>query len=104
MRNTKLFESKKIRSHWDAEVETWYFAIVDVIEALTGTERLRKYRNDLETKLKKEGSELSENIGQLKMQSADGKSYTTDVADIQQLLRLIPSIPSPKWQSPLSFI
>ena len=96
MSNIKLFESKTIRSHWDADAETWYFAIVDVIEALTGTERPRKYWNDLKTKLKKEGSELSENIGQLKMQSADGKSYTTDIADTQQLLRLIQSIPSPK--------
>ncbi len=96
MSNIKLFESKTIRSHWDATAEIWYFAIVDVIEVLTGTERPRKYWNDLKTKLKKEGSELSEKIGQLKMQSTDGKSYTTDVADTQQLLRLIQSIPSPK--------
>ncbi len=96
MSNIKLFESKKIRSHWDAEKETWYFSIVDVIEGLTGTERPRKYWSDLKAKLKKEGSELSEKIGQLKMESEDGKMYKTDVADTEQLLRLIQSIPSPK--------
>ncbi len=95
MSNIKLFESKKIRSHWDAEAEKWYFAIVDVIEALTGTDRPRKYWNDLKSKLKKEGSELSAKIGQLKIQSTDGKFYKTDVADTEQLLRLIQSIPSP---------
>lgn len=63
MSNIKLFESKKIRSQWDAEKETWYFSIVDVIEGLTGTERPRKYWSDLKAKLKKEGSELSEKIG-----------------------------------------
>ncbi len=96
MPNIKLFESKKIRSHWDAEKEAWYFSIVDVIEGLTGTERPRKYWSDLKAKLKKEGSELSEKIGQLKMESEDGKMYKTDVADTEQLLRLIQSIPSPK--------
>jgi BRO family, N-terminal domain len=96
MGNVKLFESKKIRSQWDAEKETWYFSIVDVIEGLTGTERPRKYWSDLKARLKKEGSELSAKIGQLKMQSEDGKFYMTDVADTEQLLRLIQSIPSPK--------
>ncbi len=96
MPNIKLFEDKKIRSHWDAEKETWYFSIVDVIEGLTRTERPRKYWSDLKAKLKKEGSELSEKIGQLKMESEDGKMYKTDVADTEQLLRLIQSIPSPK--------
>ena len=66
----------------------WYFAIVDVIEVLTGTDRPRKYWNDLKTKLRKEGSELSEKIGQLKMQSSDGKFYKTDVADTEQILLL----------------
>jgi hypothetical protein len=96
MSNIKLFESKKIRSQWDAELEKWYFSIVDVIEVLTGTDRPRKYWSDLKVKLKKEGSELSEKIGQLKMQSEDGKFYTTDIADTEQLFRLIQSIPSPK--------
>lgn len=67
-----------------------------MIEILTGTDRPRKYWGDLKTKLKKEGSELSEKIGQLKMQSTDGKYYKTDVADTEQLFRLIQSIPSPK--------
>ena len=92
----KLFEEKEVRSIWDAEQEKWYISIVDVIEILTETDRPRKYWSDLKTKLKKEGSELSEKIGQLKMQSADGKFYNTDVADTEQLFRLIQSIPSPK--------
>ena len=77
----KLFESKQIRSLWDAEEEKWYFSIIDVIEVLTETERPRKYWSDLKPKLTKEGSELSEKIGQLKMQSADGKFYKIDIAD-----------------------
>ena len=92
----KLFEQQKVRTHWDEEQQKWFFPIIDVIEILTGTDRGRKYWNDLKTKLKKEGSELSEKIGQLKMQSVDGKFYKTDVADTEQLLRLIQSIPSPK--------
>ena len=92
----KLFEQQKVRTHWDEKEEKWYFSISDVIAILTGTDRGRKYWNDLKTKLKKEGSELSEKIGQLKMQAADGKSRVTDVADTEQLLRLIQSIPSPK--------
>lgn len=92
----KLFEDKQVRSLWDEDQEKWYISIVDVIEILTGTDRPRKYWSDLKTKLKKEGSELSEKIGQLKMESADGKFYKTDVADTEQLFRLIQSIPSPK--------
>ncbi len=92
----KLFEDKKIRTHWDESKEKWYFSIVDVIAALTGTERPRKYWNDLKIKLHQEGSELSEKIGQLKMQSSDGKFYNTDVADTEQILRLIQSVPSKK--------
>ena len=88
MSNIKLFESKKIRSQWDAEKEKWYFSIVDVIEGLTGTDRPRKYWSDLKARLKKEGSELSEKIGQLKMEAEDGKMRETDVADTEQLLRL----------------
>lgn len=92
----KIFEQKQVRTHWDEEKELWYISIIDVIEVLTGTDRPRKYWNDLKTKLKKEGSELSEKIGQLKMQSSDGKFYKTDVADTEQIFRLIQSIPSPK--------
>jgi hypothetical protein len=94
--NIKLFENRKIRSRWDAERENWYISIVDAIEVLTESERPRKYWDDLKRKLRAEGSELSEKIGQLKMQSADGKFYKTDVADVEQLFRLIQSIPSPK--------
>ena len=68
----KLFEHKKVRTHWDEKEEKWYFSIIDVIEILTGSERGRKYWNDLKTKLKKEGSELSAKIGQLKMAAEDG--------------------------------
>ncbi len=96
MSDIKLFESKQIRSQWDAEAEKWYFSVIDVIEVLTESPRSRKYWNALKTKLKAEGSELSQNLGQLKMQSEDGKFYTTDVADTEQLFRLIQSIPSPK--------
>jgi hypothetical protein len=92
----QIFEDKKVRTLWDAEQEKWYISIVDVIEVLTGTDRPRKYWNDLKLKLKKEGSELSEKIGQLKMLASDGKRYNTDVADTEQLFRLIQSIPSPK--------
>lgn len=92
----KLFEEKQVRSIWDDEQEKWYISIVDVIEILTGTPRPRKYWNALKTKLKAEGSELSHKLGQLKMKSADGKMYLTDVADTEQLFRLIQSIPSPK--------
>ncbi len=92
----KIFEQKQIRTSWNEVEEKWYFSIIDVIEVLTGTDRPRKYWNDLKTKLNKEGSELSEKIGQLKMKSADGKNYKTDVADNEQLFRLIQSVPSPK--------
>ena len=92
----KLFESKKIRSVWDDDKEKWYFSIVDVVEVLSGTDRPRKYWSDLKAKLKKEGSELSEKIGQLKIEAEDGKMRPTDVADTEQLFRLIQSIPSLK--------
>lgn len=68
----KLFESKKVRTHWDEEKELWCFSVIDVIEALTGTDRPRKYWSDLKVKLVKEGSQLSDNIGQLKMAAEDG--------------------------------
>ena len=91
-----LFNQKKVRRHWNDENELWYFSIVDIIEILTDTARPRKYWNDLKKKLAEEGSELSEKIGQLKMLSSDGKQYLTDVADTENILRLIQSIPSPK--------
>ena len=96
MGDIKLFESKKVRTQWDEKTEQWYFSVIDVIEALTGTDRPRKYWSDLKTKLAKEGSQLSDNIGQLKMAAEDGKMRLTDVADTEQVLRLIQSIPSPK--------
>lgn len=92
----QLFEEKNVRTIWDSEQEKWFISIIDVIEVLTETDRSRKYWSDLKSKLKKEGSELSENIGHLKMQAPDGKMRLTDVADTEQLFRLIQSIPSPK--------
>jgi len=92
----QVFDEKQVRTAWDADQEKWYFSIIDVIAALTGTDRPRKYWNDLKTKLLKEGSELSDKIGQLKMPAEDGKMRMTDVADTEQLFRLIQSIPSPK--------
>ena len=71
----QLFNDRRIRTIWDDKEEKWYFSVVDVIEALTETDRPRKYWSDLKAKLKKEGSELSEKIGQLKLQSSDGKYY-----------------------------
>ncbi len=92
----KIFEDKKVRTLWNEEKEKWYLSIIDVIEILTGTDRPRKYWSDLKRKLKMEGSELSEKIGQLKMEAPDGKMRLTDVADTEQFFRLIQSIPSPK--------
>ena len=93
----QLFEDQKIRTAWDAEKEEWYFSIIDVISVLTGTANSRRYWSDLKRKLKAEGAnELYEKIVQLKMLSSDGKRYKTDVANTEQLLRIIQSIPSPK--------
>jgi len=92
----KLFEQAKIRTVWDEDREKWFFSVVDVVEVLTDSPRPRKYWNALKTKLEAEGSELSQNVGQLKLQAADGKRYLTDVADTEQILRLIQSIPSKK--------
>ena len=90
----KLFEGKHIRYVWDDKREQYFFSVVDVIEVLTESPRPRKYWNALKTKLAAEGSELSQNIGQLKLPSSDGKNYLTDVATTEQLLRLIQSVPS----------
>ena len=92
----KIFQDKKVRTLWDAEQEKWYFSIVDVVAVLTESPNPRKYWSVLKTRLKAEGSQLATNCSQLKMKSADGKFYLTDVADTEQLFRLIQSIPSPK--------
>ena len=95
----QLFEDKRIRTAWDEEKGAWYFSIVDVVAVLTDQPDQRhaaKYWSVIKTRLKKEGSELTTNCSQLKMRSADGKRYNTDVADTEQLLRIIQSIPSPK--------
>jgi len=92
----QLFEDKQVRTVWDGNEEKWFFSIIDVIEILTDSPRPRKYWNALKTKLKAEGSELSHKMGRLKMKAADGKMRMTDVADTEQLFRLIQSIPSPK--------
>jgi hypothetical protein len=92
----KLFQDQRVRVLWDKEKEKWFFSIVDIIGILTESPNPRKYWSVLKTRLKKEGSELTTNCRQLKMQSSDGKFYKTDVADTEQLLRLIQSIPSPK--------
>lgn len=96
MSTIKLFETKQVRSQWDADKETWLFSVVDVIAVLTDSPKPRTYWSVLKNRLKKEGSELATNCSQLKMKSSDGKNYMTDVAETEQLLRLIQSIPSPK--------
>lgn len=92
----KLFQDQRVRVHWDDEQEKWYFSIVDIIGVLTESVNPNNYWKVLKSRLKKEGSELVTNCNQLKMKSVDGKFYKTDVADTEQLLRLIQSIPSPK--------
>ncbi len=91
-----IFEQKEIRRLWNDEKELWYFSIVDIIESIVKTDRPRKYWNDLKIKLKSEGNQLFEKIGQLKMIANDGKERDTDIADTETVLRLIQSIPSPK--------
>ena len=93
----QLFEDKRIRTAWDEEKEEWYFSIVDVCEVLSGTENPRRYWSDLKRKLKTEGAvEVYEKIVQLKLTASDGKRRLTDVANTEQLLRIIQSIPSPR--------
>lgn len=92
----KLFEQKQIRSIWSDEEEKWFFSIVDVVQVLTESTIPKRYWTDLKKKLKLEGSQLYDNLVQLKLQSADGKFYNTDVADTEQLFRLIQSVPSKK--------
>jgi len=94
----KMFENKNIRVQWNAEEEKWYLSVVDIIGALTDNEyqRARKYWSVLKVRLKKEGSQLATNCSQLKMKSTDGKYYLTDVMHVEQILRLIQSVPSKK--------
>lgn len=92
----KIFENKKVRSVWDSEQEKWFISVIDVIEILTESANPRRYWSDLKIKLEKEGSQLYEKIVQLKLAAPDGKMRLTDVADVEQLFRLIQSIPSPK--------
>lgn len=90
------FDSSNMRMVWHKQHEKFYVSIIDMIAALTGSDRPRKYWNDLKSKLTAEGSELSEKIGQFKIRASDGKMRNTDMADMDQALRLIQSIPSPK--------
>lgn len=92
----QFFGEKRIRTSWNDVEEKWYFSVVDIIKALVETARPRKYWADLKKKLVSEGSEVSDKIGQLKMLAPDGKMRSTDVADQEQLFRLVQSIPSPK--------
>ena len=92
----KLFEDRQVRSVWDSEAKKWYISIIDVIEVLTDSANPPPILERPQTQATGRGSQLYENIVQLKMKSSDGKSYNTDVADVEQLFRLIQSIPSPK--------
>ena len=96
MSNIKLFEDKKVRSLWNESEEEWYFSVVDVIQVLTESSIPKRYWTDLKKKLTNEGSQLYENIVQLKFTASDGKKYATDCLETKNLFRLIQSIPSPK--------
>ena len=99
MSNIKLFESKKVRTHWDEAKEKWYFSIVDIIRILTdqpSTDRARNYWKVLKNRLLKEGNETVTNCNQLKLEAEDGKMRLTDVGDVEQIFRVVQSIPSPK--------
>lgn len=97
MSNIKLFESKKIRSVWNEEEQKWYFSVVDVIEALTESDKPRDYWYRLKKREKESsGTELSTFCRQLKIESTDGKKYNTECSDVEGLLRIIQSVPSPK--------
>jgi len=91
-----VFDGRHVRSAWDADAEKWYISVVDVVGVLTDSVDGRKYWNKLKQRLREEGNESVTNCHQLKLPAADGKKYLTDVADAEQLFRLIQSIPSPK--------
>ncbi|MBK8394036.1 MAG: phage antirepressor protein [Leptospiraceae bacterium] len=95
-KSIKLFESKKVRTHWDESEEKWYFAIVDVIAVLTNSPNPQVYWRVLKKRMKDEGNQTVTNCNALKMEAPDGKMRQTDIANTEQLLRLIQSIPSPK--------
>lgn len=90
----KIFNNETIRTVWDKEEEKYYISVVDLVGVLTESDRPRKYWSDLKTKLKQEGNEVSDKIGQLKLKSQDGKYRLTDVCDIEEMFRIIESIPS----------
>ena len=92
----QLFDNKRIRTQWDAEKEKWYFSVVDIVEVLTGSSDASAYWRKLKQRLKEEGNETVTNCHALKMRASDGKNRLTDVADQEQMFRLIQSIPSPK--------
>lgn len=95
--NIRIFEDRRIRTAWNEEAEEWYFSVVDVISVLSDSDNPRRYWSDLKRKLKAEGAdEVYEKIVQLKMKAPDGKKRLTDVANVEQLLRIIQSVPSPK--------
>ena len=99
MKNIQIFEDKKVRSHYDAENEIWYFSIVDIVGILTdqpSVERARNYWKVLKSRLLKEGNETVTNCNRLKMLSEDGKMRETDVGNVEQIFRIVQSIPSPK--------
>ena len=90
----KIFNNETIRSVWNEEEEKYYISVVDIVGIVSGSSRPRKYWSDLKKQLIEEGNELSEKIGQLKLKSSDGKYYKTDVCDIEEMFRIIESIPS----------
>jgi DNA-damage-inducible protein D len=96
MSNIQLFDAQEVRRHWSGSEEQWYFSVIDVVAALTGSNLPKRYWSDLKRKLTAEGSQLYEKIVQLKFAAADGKQYATDCLNTADLLRLVQSIPSPK--------
>jgi hypothetical protein len=93
--NLAIFQQQKIRRHWDEQEGKWYFSVVDIVGVLSESKDPRNYWKVLKNRLSKEGSEVVTNCNQLKMMASDGKKYLTDVADVETILRLIQSIPSP---------
>jgi len=96
MSNIKLFEEKKVRSQWNEQEEKWYFSVIDIIEILTESKDANAYWRKLKQRLKEEGNETVTNLHGLKMKAQDGKQRLTDVANVEQVFRLVQSIPSPK--------